>query len=282
MIQSDNHVHTNFSSDSKEPLEQMLQQAQRIHLTSICITDHMDYDFPDMGNGATFQFEPEAYLDAIEQARLQFPQLKIRQGVELGLMESVLPQATELVRRFPFDFVIGSTHLVDCQDPYYETFWEGYEELEGIHRYYESTLNNIKLGFDFDVYGHLDYILRYTPTMRRLGNDAVAKDCYLARCTEQFMDILEEILRLLIVQGKGIEINTAGWKYGLGHPHPHEKILTRYCELGGEILSVGSDAHCVEHLAYSFEQVPALLTQCGFRYYTEFKKRNPRMIPLEG
>lgn len=281
MIQSDNHVHTNFSSDSEEPLEQMLKQAQSIRLTSICITDHMDYDFPEMENGMTYVFDPEEYLEAIAKARLQFPQLTIRQGVELGLMESALPQASALVAQYPFDFVIGSTHLIERKDPYYESFWEGYEELDGIHRFYESTLNNIKLGFDFDVYGHLDYILRYTPTMRRLGNDAMAKDCYLARCTEQFMDILEEILRLLIAQGKGIEINTAGWKYGLGHPHPHEQILMRYRELGGEILSVGSDAHCVEHLGYSFEQVPALLMQCGFRYYTEFEGRKPRMIPLE-
>ena len=91
---------------------------------------------------------------------------------------------------------------------------------------------------------------------------------------------IDEILQLLIDQGRGIEINTAGWKYGLGHPNPHEKILTRYLELGGEILSIGSDAHEAKHLGYSFEQVPEVLSQCGFRYYTEFKDRKPRMIPL--
>lgn len=281
MIPSDNHVHTSFSSDSEEPLEQMLIQAQRIGLPSLCITDHMDYDFPDLGNGMTFVFEPEAYLEAIADARRRFPDLEIRQGVELGLMDSVLPQATALTTDYPFDFVIGSTHLVERQDPYYESYWEGLGEADGICRFYECTLDNIRCGFDFDVYGHLDYILRYTPTMRRLGNDAVAKDCYLERCTEHYMDIMDEILRLLIEQGKGIEINTSGWKYGLGHPHPHEKILARYRELGGELLSIGADAHCVEHLAYSFGQVPALLKQCGFRYYTEYHARKPHMIPLE-
>ena len=122
--------------------------------------------------------------------------------------------------------------------------------------------------------------MRYTPTMRQLGDDIAAKDFYLEKCTDQFMDIIDEILQLLIDQGRGIEINTAGWKYGLGHPNPHEKILTRYLELGGEILSIGSDAHEAKHLGYSFEQVPAVLSQCGFRYYTEFKDRKPRMIPL--
>ncbi|MCI5640241.1 MAG: histidinol-phosphatase HisJ family protein [Lachnospiraceae bacterium] len=280
MIRSDNHVHTSFSSDSEEPLEQMLAQAVENQFSSICITDHMDYDFPDMGNGMQFLFDPEAYLDAIAAARAKFPSLEIRQGVELGLKASALPQASALLSNYSFDFVIGSTHLVDDEDPYYESFWDGYEENDGILRYYENTLANLQMGFDFDVYGHLDYILRYTPTMRRLGDDVFAKDAYLADCTDQFMDIMEEIMRLIIAQGRGIEINTAGWKYGLGHPHPHEKILARYRELGGEILSVGSDAHQAEHLGYSFDQVPALLTQCGFRYYTEFADRKPIMRSL--
>ncbi|MCH5266702.1 MAG: histidinol-phosphatase HisJ family protein [Lachnospiraceae bacterium] len=278
---SDNHVHTDFSSDSEAPLERVLSQASRSGLRSICITDHMDYDFPDLGNGMTFVFEPEPYLTALAKARGRYPDLEIRQGVELGLKESALPQAISLVENYPFDFVIGSTHLVDNQDPYFETFWAGYEEPDGIRRYYESILENLSLDFDFDVYGHLDYILRYTPTMRKLGDETCAKEHYLEECTNRYMDVIEEILRVLISQGRGIEINTAGWKYGLGHPHPHEKILTLYRELSGEIISVGSDAHQAEHLGYSFEQVPTLLLQCGFRYYTEFCNRKPRMIPLE-
>lgn len=281
MIRSDNHVHTNFSSDSDEPLERILTQAVNAGLTSICITDHMDYDFPDLGNGMTFVFEPETYLQALAEARTRFPNLEIRQGVELGLKESALPQAVSLVKKYPLDFVIGSTHLVDNQDPYYETFWAGYEEADGIRRYYESILQNLSLEFDFDVYGHLDYILRYTPTMRKLGDDVSAKAGYLEQCTDRYMDIIEEILRVLISQGRGIELNTAGWKYGLEHPHPHEKILTLYRELSGEILSIGSDAHRAEHLGYSFEQIPKLLYQCGFRYYTEFRMRKPQMKPLE-
>ena len=160
MIRSDNHVHTVFSSDSEEPLEQMLTQAVDIGLSSICITDHMDYDFPDLGNGMNFEFDPRAYIAALQQIRPKFPNLEIRQGVELGLKDSALPQAFALINNYDFDFVIGSTHLVDNTDPYYDSFWEGYEEADGIRQYYETTLNNLQLGFDFDVYGHLDYILR--------------------------------------------------------------------------------------------------------------------------
>ena len=121
MIRSDNHVHTVFSSDSEEPLEQMLTQAVEIGLSSICITDHMDYDFPDLGNGMNFEFDPRAYMTALQQIRPKFPNLEIRQGVELGLKDSALPQASALINNYDFDFVIGSTHLVDNTDPYYDS-----------------------------------------------------------------------------------------------------------------------------------------------------------------
>ena len=92
--------------------------------------------------------------------------------------------------------------------------------------------------------------------------------------------MIDEIFHLLLAKGKGIEVNTAGIKYGLGHTNPQEKVLKRYRELGGEIITVGSDAHETKHLAYAFEGIPELLRKCGFRYYTEFRKRKPEMIPL--
>ena len=161
MIQSDNHVHTVFLPIPEEPLEQMLTQAVEIGLSSICITDHMDYDFPDLGNGMNFEFDPRAYVSSPSRSMIKFPNLgRSDRSVELGLKDSALPQASALINNYDFDFVIGSTHLVDNTDPYYDSFWEGYEEADGIRQYYETTLNNLQLGFDFDVYGHLDYILR--------------------------------------------------------------------------------------------------------------------------
>ena len=83
-----------------------------------------------------------------------------------------------------------------------------------------------------------------------------------------------------IQKGKGIELNTAGFKYGLGHPNPTESILKRYRELGGEIITIGADAHAPEHVAYDFDKVPAILKAAGFRYYTVFELRKPKFIPL--
>jgi histidinol-phosphatase (PHP family) len=94
----------------------------------------------------------------------------------------------------------------------------------------------------------------------------------------KFADVIDEILRVLIDRGKGIELNTAGFKYGLGHPNPTEAILSRYRELGGEILTIGSDAHAPEHIAWEFARVPGILQAAGFRYFTVFTARKPEFL----
>ena len=97
---------------------------------------------------------------------------------------------------------------------------------------------------------------------------------------EAYADIIDEILRKLISMGKGIEVNTAGFKYGLGHPNPTEAVLLRYHELGGEILTLGADAHAPEHVAYAFDRLPQILRHAGFRYFTVFTGRKPDFLPL--
>lgn len=280
MIRSDNHVHTYFSSDSEEKMTEMLEEAVQQGFSSICLTDHMDYDFPVMEPGMNYIFDVDAYLQEIQDARNRFPMLEIRQGVELGLRPSVLEKCLRLVNNYSFDFVIGSTHLVEDTDPYYNLLWEKYEENDAIRRYYEATLENVSLPFSYDVYGHLDYILRYSPSMKRLKAEGGNTDSYLEKQCKRYEDIVDEILHKILTSGHGIEINTAGLKYGMGHTNPHERILSRYREIGGEIITVGSDAHARIHLGYQFSYAESLLVNCGFRYYTEFKHRKPVMIPL--
>lgn len=280
MIRSDNHVHTSFSTDSDTPMEAMVRRGIKLGLDSICFTDHIDYDFPDTGNGVEFLFEMEPYFEMLSCLQEKYPQFGIRRGVELGLKPDLAKRCNELIHAHPFDFVIGSTHLVDNVDPYYPSFWEQFSEKDGIRRYYEITMENIRTDTEFDVYGHIDYIIRYTPTQQKNRAQGIIDEVYMERCFRDSSDMIDEILHLLLSKGKGIEVNTAGIKYGLGHTNPQEKVLKRYRELGGEIITVGSDAHETKHLAYAFEGIPELLRKCGFRYYTEFRGRRPEMIPL--
>ena len=127
----------------------------------------------------------------------------------------------------------------------------------------ETTLENVKVMDCFQSLGHLDYIVRYGKMREKTYS------------CEEYTDVIDEILKQLIEKGKGLEINAAGLKYGLPFAHPHPDVLRRYRELGGEIVTIGADAHKPEHIAYDFGKVEELLKACGFKYYTEFFEQKP-------
>ncbi len=266
MIISDYHVHSAFSSDSDTAMEAMIEKAVSLGMDRICFTDHMDYDFPEPGK---FQFDVEQYYKKVSFLSEKYRNdIKVLMGIELGMMPHLGNRYQKLLSDYPFDFVIASTHLVDYMDPYYPEFWENRTTKEGLERYFDSILENITLFQNFDVYGHLDYISRYAP------------DKGASFCIEDFMEIIDKILKMLISYGKGIEINTAGYKYGMGHPNPHEDIIRRYLALGGQIISIGSDAHKPEHFAYDFVRVESVLKELGVQEYTVFEKRMPICVSL--
>lgn len=263
----DYHIHTCFSGDSDTPVAEMYNKALSLGVSEICITDHIDYDYPEEPD--LFLFDVDEYFSVLtEFKKHQTAELPVKIGVELGLQPHLADRHRDFVQAYPFDFVIGSSHVLDMSDPYYPSFWEGKKPDLVIRRYFESILENIRAFSGFDVYGHLDYIVRYCP------------DKSFVYCCDTYMDIIDECLRELISRGKGIEVNTAGLKYGLGHPNPHETVLRRYRELGGEILTVGSDAHKPEHLAWDFKKIPDLLKACGFQYITTFTQHRPEFHKL--
>lgn len=263
----DTHMHSQYSGDSKTPQEDMLAASQNNHLDGICFTDHLDIDYPD--NPELFLLDLPNYISSTTSLRENYRgQIAVCCGIELGLQPHLAALHEDILSHYPFDFVIGSSHVVHGLDPYYPSFYEGRDEEACYREYFESILENIHAFDGFDVYGHIDYVVRYGPNKNRQYS------------YKQYSDIIDEILKLLIAKGKGIEINTAGFKYGLGHPNPTEEILARYRELGGEIISIGSDAHEPAHVAYDFEKVPAILQSAGFRYYTVFQAREPEFIKL--
>ena len=173
---------------------------------------------------------------------LEVPVLEPKRGVPSSLSRKVVHDL--LTQEMQFKGLVFTDALAMKKTAYRE--------------YFESILENLNTYSDFDVYGHLDYVVRYGPDRNRFYT------------YEAYADIIDEILRKLISMGKGIEVNTAGFKYGLGHPNPTEAVLLRYHELGGEILTLGADAHVPEHVAYAFDRLPQILRHAGFRYFTVF------------
>lgn len=263
----DTHMHSQYSGDSDAALDTMINAAFAKDLAGICFTDHLDIDYP--GQPDLFLLDLPNYTSSVLAHGEQYQsRLDVRLGIELGLQPHLAALHEDIIAQYPFDFVIGSSHVVHGFDPYYPKFYEGRTEEACYLEYFESILENIRAFNDFDVYGHIDYVVRYGPNRNKHYGYA------------QYREVIDEILRLLIEKGKGIEINTGGFKYGLGHPNPTEEIIARYHDLGGEIITVGADAHKPEHVAYDFEKVPEILKKAGFRYFTVYQKRKPVFIKL--
>lgn len=274
LIKGDYHLHSSFSSDSKAAMEQTIEMAISKGIERLCFTDHMDLHYPKVEGGYDFIFNFEDYINKLDTLKDKYrDKIKIMTGIELGLQPNIKNELYSLSQEKSLDFVIGSTHVVDNVDPYYPDYWSDKTVKEGINRYYESILSNcLEMAECFDVYGHIDYIIRYIPKHMK-DNISQAEYSY-----ESFSDIIDEILKTIISKGKGIEINTSGFKYGLGRPHPEQTILNRYYDLGGEIITVGSDAHISEHIAYDFSKAEAILKEIGFKYYTLFEARKPIFV----
>lgn len=272
MIQADMHMHTWFSTDSEACPRDMADEAVRKGLKTICFTDHFDKD--DLEWGEEGIFDVDAYFVEMQKLQKEYAgKLNIRIGIELGLRTYLKDYYEELTKKYPFDFVIGSVHNVPYKkdaegnilytDPAAEKLFTDRTDKEAYRLMMETTLENVRTSDCFQTLGHLDYVVRY-------GKSREKEYSYT-----DYADIIDEILKLLIEKEKGLEVNSAGLKYGLPFAHPHPDVLKHYRELGGEIITIGADAHKPEHIAYDFAKAEEILKSCGFKYYTEFFEQKP-------
>lgn len=252
-------------------MEEMVQKGLSQGLSTMCFTEHQDFDYPDSpdGPGSIFLLNTDSYLYDLARLKEKYNgKIRLLFGVELGLQPHLLRQNAVYAKSSDFDFIIGSTHICNGKDPYYPAFFEGRSTSQAYREYFEATLENIKRFSGFDVYGHLDYVVRYSSS-----RDAdYSYGCY--------RDVLDAILELLLDKEKGIELNTSGLRAGLKDFHPCMDILKRYRELGGEIITVGSDSHDAAYVGDSFGRASEVLKECGFRYYTVFEKRSAEFHKL--
>lgn len=264
---SDFHLHSDFSTDCSFSMEEMIKAAIKKGLDTICFTEHNDFDFPYEACGMepdAFLLNTDSYLYTLLQLRQKYEEhIRILFGIELGLQPCCLHKNIILSKSYDFDFIIASSHLCQGADPYYPSFFEGKDTKACCRAYFEEILSNIKAFTGFNVYGHLDYIARYIP-----ANAAP----YI--CTD-YQDITDEILKHLIENEKGIECNTSGLRKSLNATNPAPEIIKRYRELGGELITIGSDAHTPGDIGAGFSAAAAILLDCGFRYYTTFEGGQP-------
>ena len=266
MIKADIHTHTSFSTDSDTPMEDMIQAAVGLGLETLCFTEHMDKDYPVEG---AFLLDTDPYMEKFLELKDKYEgKIRLLFGVELGLLPHLADWHASYVNQYPFDHIIGSEHNPKNRDPYYPSFFEGRTEQEAYTEYFEETMKNLEVFSDFDSLGHMDYVVRYGPNTNKEYS------------YKKYSRVIDPILEFIVDKGIALEVNAGGYKKGLGEPNPCKDIILRYKEIGGELVTIGSDAHSPEFLCYDFPRIEALLLDCGFKYHTVFIGRKPELYPL--
>lgn len=256
----DFHTHTEASFDSEAPAGDMCDAAIAAGLSALAVTDHVemvDYLADGMDKAASASFEA-----ADAAARRYAGRLRVARGIELGEPLHDLPLAEWLLAERPYDFVLASVHRLREEPDYY--FWDFHGKDIGreIDRYFEEVLATVRWG-RFHSLAHLTYPFRYMPADRRPAD------------YDRWQGTIDKILRELAEHGLALEINTSGLRGPIGRTQPDAPLIRRFRELGGERITIGSDAHAPADVGASWDEAVRLAREAGFEAVTVFFEGRP-------
>ncbi len=271
----DCHIHTKNSHDSTQTLSQVCESAIAMGMKGIAICDHVDLCSAERHD--TYHAMQRCIAE-VKEARLQYgDRLRILQGMELAGVEFNPSMRDPFMQLCDYDVILGSVHTVyleDVDDSYSRVDWSvGEKSMERIRAFFAAYLKSMREMLardDIDVLSHLTCPLRYINGKYRRGLDE-----------REFYEEIDEILREIIRREIALEVNTSGAGRSYGDWLPSRAILTRYYELGGRMLTLGSDAHIPESIGNAFEEACEMLREIGFREICYFAERKPIFIGLE-
>jgi histidinol-phosphatase (PHP family) len=260
----DCHTHTNISpdADKRATVEMYCKKAKTWDLKALAVTEHLEVN--------RYQEEKDNFEKSMSvntNSKKNYPFLI--SGLELGQATQDFETAEKILSDNRLDFVIGSIHELPGREDFAFINYHNVNVKTLLKENFLEILKLCKWG-KFDVLGHLTYVLRY---MSKAG---VTADL------QPYNDIIAECFRELIDKGKGIEINTSGLRQNYGKTFPSLKYIKLFKDLGGDVISVGSDAHRSFDLCSGVKEGAELALEAGFRYFTVFRERKPIKISIEG
>jgi len=263
----DYHLHSSFSGDCKEAMEETILEAIKLGGHELCFTDHLDYDYPS--HDIAFDFNADGFSQEFERLKEKYKgQLTLKKGIELGLQYHIVDQCRDFVRAFQPDFVLCSFHVAEKKDLFNGDFFKDKTSHQAWRAYYEDVLRTLKVFKDYSIVSHLDLPKRYEPALRQV--DLKDMEAFI-------IPVLDQIIQ----DGKGIEVNMSGLRTDLEETLPNPEILALYYERGGRIITIGSDAHRKEDIYSHFKEILVLLKTIGFDHIASFDKMQVQMIPIE-
>ena len=277
---ADYHVHCMFSDDSWYTPEKVCEDAWRLNLDEICFTDHVDYgikpDWDDALSAKVFEgqrvlnVDYDAYFPSIAKLREEWAgRLAIKTGLEFGVQTHTIGKFDALWDKWgdQLAFTLLSIHQVGDAEFWTGEFQEGRTQEEYNRAYYQELYDVTTSFTHWSVLAHLDLIKRYDP--------AGILDFPANR------DLVAATLEHVVAQGKGIELNTSSVRYGLKDSQPAEEILRLYRDLGGKIITLGSDSHAPQHLGAYLRHFQHYLASLGFEGFYTFDKMEPTFHAFE-
>ncbi len=271
MFLTDYHIHSTYSDDARASMRDMALSAVNKGISELCFTDHAD----ECCLTQYLSFPPNMFLSKegmYEEFEALRDELKntitLRFGAELASINHNPDKAREFDEDSRLDFIIGSVHNVRRRDDFFFLKYESEIQCNKIiYEYLEEYKEIVRIGC-CDVLGHLGYPQKY---MARHGFSADIYDYY---------EELSELIRLAVQTGIGLEVNTSGLRSALSRTMPDERVLRLYRELGGEIVTVGSDSHRVSDVGFGLSEAYELLRECGFKYVATYEGRRPKFVAI--
>ena len=258
----DCHIHSKFSIDSNMEMSDACETALKLGLEGIAFTDHRDIEYPDTDE--SFNIDYNKYFDEVSAIKARYKgRLNILRAIEVGIQPHVIDESLRVVNSGPFDYVLASVHVIDGVDPYARIYYKDRTKLEAYGRYLQEIYFMITHYNNFDMVGHFEYIIRYASYVDR------------SLRYSDHSDVFDAILKELIKQGHGFEVNTGTYRDPSVPAEYDAAVLKRYRELGGELVCLGSDAHRIAHIGLRLDYFAQIIRDAGFKYTVHYENRKP-------
>ncbi|MCL1816958.1 MAG: histidinol-phosphatase HisJ family protein [Clostridiales bacterium] len=263
----DCHTHSYISFDGNISIAKTCALAYEQGAAGLTFTEHAMLEDDEACDNVP---DKEAYVAQLEQARAAFPDLELKMGLELDLNPHRQEDINKLLQEGQWDFVLGSVHELFGHNitAYDGRFGNGQSVKKAYQAYFGGLYERVKAVSTFDALGHLDLLRRD----RRYINHPFAYGDHA--------EVLDELLKLLISRGQGLEVNTAGWRYGMEETHPSKQVLRRYCQLGGEVITCGSDCHRSADVFSGIKRGYEMIKEAGFSYVSLFEGRKHKQLKI--
>lgn len=263
----DLHSHTKYSADSAELPENQIEAAIKKGCRIFGFSEHLDYDYT-VNNLEVIMTDVDAYYNNTKRLKKEYEEkIKLLCAIEFAYDKKAEPYYIETEGKYKFDYIINSVHVANGLDCYFQPYFEGKTKKQAYGIYLQQVLNSIDASYDYQIAAHIGYVARNAPY----------KDPYLYY--EEHKDIIDGILKRIIERGKTLEVNT-NVKTSKSLYLPTYEIIKRYYEMGGRLVTFGSDCHQAARVCGNYTVVTDMLKSAGFTELAYFENKQIKFYKI--